>query len=90
MDALRKGFSMAKDGVVAAAEKTKAGVEEAASKTKDGVMYVGNKTMEGVVTGVNTVTFIWLNLNVVNNTMTPQQHKSWLDLSFMVNSLPLV
>ncbi|MEQ2245079.1 hypothetical protein ILYODFUR_023790 [Ilyodon furcidens] len=80
MDALRKGFSMAKDGVVAAAEKTKAGVEEAASKTKDGVMYVGNKTMEGVVTGVNTV----------NNTMTPQQHNSWLDLSFMVNSLPLV
>lgn len=43
MDALRKGFSMAKDGVVAAAEKTKAGVEEAASKTKDGVMYVGKK-----------------------------------------------
>lgn len=32
---------MAKDGVVAAAEKTKAGVEEAATKTKEGVVYVG-------------------------------------------------
>lgn len=32
---------MAKEGVVAAAEKTKAGMEEAAAKTKEGVMYVG-------------------------------------------------
>lgn len=43
MDALKKGFSMAKDGVVAAAEKTKAGVEEAAAKTKEGVIYVGER-----------------------------------------------
>lgn len=43
MDALKKGFSMAKGGVVAAAEKTKAGVEEAATKTKEGVMYVGER-----------------------------------------------
>uniref|UniRef100_A0A3P8YR56 Gamma-synuclein n=2 Tax=Esox lucius TaxID=8010 RepID=A0A3P8YR56_ESOLU len=55
MDALKKGFSMAKEGVVAAAEKTKAGVEEAAAKTKEGVMYVGTKTKDGMVAGVNTV-----------------------------------
>ncbi len=41
MDSLKKGLCIAKDGVLAAAEKTKAGVEEAAAKTKEGVIYVG-------------------------------------------------
>ncbi|TSK22596.1 Gamma-synuclein [Bagarius yarrelli] len=63
MDALKKGFSIAKEGVVAAAEKTKAGVEEAAAKTMEGVMYVvAQKTTEqanlvgdAAVSGANEV-----------------------------------
>ncbi|EDL88879.1 synuclein, gamma, isoform CRA_d [Rattus norvegicus] len=55
MDVFKKGFSIAREGVVGAVEKTKQGVTEAAEKTKEGVMYVGTKTKENVVQSVTSV-----------------------------------
>ncbi|XP_071072051.1 gamma-synuclein isoform X1 [Dasypus novemcinctus] len=49
MDIVRKGLSIAREGVAGAAEKTKQGVTEAAEKTKQGVTEAAEKTKQGVM-----------------------------------------
>lgn len=79
MDVLKKGFSMAKDGVVAAAEKTKAGVEEAATKTKEGVFYVGER--DGGIDG---------GIHIKMMLFTKKGRCSWIASHFNYTSIMLV
>lgn len=80
MDALKKGFSMAKGGVVAAAEKTKAGVEEAATKTKEGVIYVGERD-GGMRRAIDRISCSKCNYDVTKKTV-----RLFLTLTILSNS----